>query len=88
MPPVRVPVVADLVSSPWTPEQVAHLEAWQAHGAVHPYTCPNRGDGHHPAEAPLRPTVNGWVCETCEYTQTWAHDFSVNRTVAPWPPRG
>lgn len=40
----------------------------------HPYTCPNRSD--HPVLAGDRgvlvPTVRGWICPFCDYTQDWA----------------
>ena len=53
--------------APWTPEQVAALNAWQTGSATHPYTCPNN------SSARLVPTADGWVCEGCDYTQSWAH---------------
>lgn len=41
----------------------------------HPYTCDNRSD--HPVVAGDRgvlvPTVRGWICPFCDYTQDWAH---------------
>lgn len=41
----------------------------------HPYTCANRGD--HPEIAGDRgilvPTIRGWICPFCDYTQDWAH---------------
>jgi hypothetical protein len=41
----------------------------------HPYTCENRHD--HPEVAGdkgiLVPTVRGWICPFCDYTQDWAH---------------
>lgn len=44
---------------------------------MHPFTCPNRGN--HPEMAGdqgiLVPTVRGWICPFCTYTQDWAHDF-------------
>lgn len=45
---------------------------------MHPYTCPHRHD--HPElsgdKGILIPTVRGWICPFCDYTQDWAHDFS------------
>jgi len=42
---------------------------------LHPYTCENRHD--HPEVAGdkgiLVPTVRGWICPFCDYTQGWAH---------------
>ncbi len=44
---------------------------------MHPFTCPNRSD--HPMIAGdkgiLVPTVRGWICQCCDYTQGWAHEF-------------
>lgn len=44
---------------------------------MHPFTCPNRHD--HPEiggdNGILIPTVRGWICQFCDYTQNWAHDF-------------
>lgn len=46
---------------------------------MHPFTCANRGDGRHPPigedHGILIPTVRGWICQFCDYTQDWAHDF-------------
>jgi len=67
------------VQAPWTEEQVAALERWQASGVVHPFTCVNRGDGKHSNEGGdlgiLTPTPTGWICRSCDYRQDWAHDF-------------
>ena len=42
----------------------------------HPFTCPDRDD--HPVIAGdkgiLVPTVRGWICQCCGYTQDWAHE--------------
>lgn len=47
---------------------------------MHPFTCANRSD--HPVVAGDRgvlvPTVRGWICPFCDYTQDWAHDFMKN----------
>lgn len=44
---------------------------------MHPFTCGNRDD--HPVVAGdkgvLVPTVRGWICPFCDYTQDWAHGF-------------
>jgi hypothetical protein len=74
--------VPPTISAPWTPEQVVNADAWQHYSGMHPYTCGNR-EGH-PEEAiygdhgVLRPTVRGWVCAFCDYTQTWAHPATLN----------
>lgn len=60
-------------------DQVVALADWQQRGVVHPFTCPNRGDGRHRDLygdlGALVPTVRGWICPFCDYTQNWAHDF-------------
>ncbi|HEY1878440.1 MAG TPA: hypothetical protein VGG68_00760 [Caulobacteraceae bacterium] len=62
-----------LTRAPWTPEQVAALNEWQACGWVHEFTCGN----DHPGTAtpPLVATPEGWRCadERCAYRQTWAY---------------
>lgn len=65
---------------PFTPDEVVALQRWQEDGQVHPFTCGNRGDGNHPTvglrdHGVLVPTVRGWICPFCDYTQDWAHDF-------------
>ena len=49
---------------------------------MHPFTCPNRGDGKHfdngIDKGALIPTVRGWICQCCDYTQDWAHDFMLD----------
>lgn len=60
--------------APWTDEEVAALNEWQASGKFHPYTCGkcrNR-DG-------LLATNDGWICPTCDYKQDWAHGFSMKK---------
>ena len=58
--------VSDLLKAPWTPENIAKLDARQADQTKHPYTC---GCGHN-----LEPSESGWYCEhQCGYTQNWCH---------------
>lgn len=70
-----------IVHAPWTEKQVACLVAWQESSFAHSYTCPNRSDvlhGHQYGDiGGLKPTTDGWVCLDCDYTQDWAHDFSL-----------
>ncbi|OBQ84693.1 MULTISPECIES: hypothetical protein [unclassified Mesorhizobium] len=61
----------------FTADQVENLAHNQTCGHLHPFTCPNRGDGEH-REAygdtgALVATVRGWICPFCDYTQDWAH---------------
>lgn len=69
--------MSDLVRAPWTPQQVDNLNAWQARGNVHPYTC--TGDHGDQRERTLLATEEGWICRTCGYTQDWAWEFSTRR---------
>jgi hypothetical protein len=74
----------------FTPGEVANLHRHQfgpfdsplspeGFHRMHPFTCPNRGDGKHfdngPDVGALIPTVRGWICQCCDYTQGWAHNF-------------
>lgn len=76
----------------FTDEEVAALWRWQfgpwgdpfdPHATLrprmHPFTCPNRGDGKHLEVGGdlgiLVPTRRGWICLCCDYRQLWAHDF-------------
>jgi len=65
------------VKAPWTREQVESLLRWQNEDQFHPYTCP---EPQHIGEALLVPTRAGWFCGSglCNYTQDWAHDFSLS----------
>lgn len=74
------------VTAPFTPEQVVHLDAWQHGAGFHPFTCPNRADHPilHGDKGILTPTVRGWICQFCDYTQDWAHDFMCRESlIAP-----
>jgi hypothetical protein len=71
--------LTERIGTPFTPDAVENLAHNQMSGALHPFTCPNRGDGNH-REAygdtgALVATVRGWICPFCDYTQDWAHDF-------------
>ncbi len=66
--------VAEMCVAPWTSDKVAALEKRQADSHKHPYTCIC---GEY-----LVPTMMGWVCSKCTYTQNWAHWVDViDRTV-------
>ena len=58
---------------PWTDEEVAALNRWQANPRVHSFTC-----GTDSAHRVLVATRDGWVCRDCEYRQHWAHAFMLN----------
>lgn len=78
--------------APWPPSQVARLWEFQTNGKMHPFTCLNRGDGQHATIGTdlgmLIPTIKGWVCPFCNYTQTWAHDFMAEKQEPTPPPKG
>ena len=73
---------SERIVAPWDADTIAALETWQAHPMVHPYTCPADGTDksvHHSDRRILIPTELGWHCPfgDCQYTQNWAHSFSV-----------
>jgi len=64
----------------FTPDEVNSLNQYQCSG-FHPFTCPNRGSQHFSNGIDLGvliPTTRGWICQYCDYTQDWAHDFMKN----------
>ena len=75
------------MTTSFSPDEVIAMEQYQRgegkwsapFGRMHPFTCPNRGDGNHRENAvdlgALVPTVRGWICPYCDYTQDWAHGF-------------
>jgi hypothetical protein len=72
-----LPVLEKIVA-PWTEEQVAALNRYQARGDFHEYAC-----GTSSRHAPLVATTDGWVCRDCDYRQDWAHAASVTMADAP-----
>jgi hypothetical protein len=71
------------VDAPFLPEQVRSLNAYQASGRGHPFTCgrdrmdaPHRAyqAGHGGDFGQLLATEAGWICPVpgCSYTQSWA----------------
>jgi hypothetical protein len=69
------------VEAPWTPEQVAQLNAYQVSG-WHPFTCGAveycgagvLSNGLFAPYTTLVATEAGWVCPECDYTQDWAYE--------------
>jgi hypothetical protein len=68
------PAKPSLIEAPFTPGQVAHLNAYQRAGAGHPFTCGNPSCPRTSADV-LIATVRGWICPYCDSTQLWAHAF-------------
>lgn len=69
------------IIAPFTPAQVTALQFYQDEAPFHPFTCGNRDDHPelHGDKGVLVPTVRGWVCQFCDYTQNWAHDFMADK---------
>jgi hypothetical protein len=59
----------------FSPDEVRDLFLRQADARIHPYTCAHRGDERHRDGGKLVPTVRGWICPYCDYTQTWARGY-------------
>jgi hypothetical protein len=79
------------ILAPWTPEQVAALQRWQAGGGFHPFTCCGHDDCTRPQELNegiLIPTTTGWYCPCGKYTQNWCHDFMLDPPAGPHVPAG
>lgn len=56
------------------PDTVVSLYKSQCDTQRHPHTCANHNnDNHRPEMDFLIPTVRGWICPFCDYTQNWAH---------------
>lgn len=77
-----------IVTAPWTEEQVAALNAWQAGTHYHPFTCGGaRMDEAHVAYqrkhggdyGQLVAGPDGWRCPVCGYRQNWAHGHMAER---------
>jgi hypothetical protein len=64
-------ITGDQSAPPWTQDEVASLNAYQACGYAHPFT---NGDGAEQVD--LIATPDGWVRETAgPIVQYWAHTF-------------
>jgi hypothetical protein len=64
------------IRPPWDAATVEALNAFQAAGRMHPFTC-----GNSSRHRTLVATENGWQCLDCEYTQNWAHEFMTDPTL-------
>lgn len=60
----------------WSPEHVMKLMNHQGDDSIHPYTCANRHTPEHLDDnnGILVPTVRGWICPFCNYTQATPED--------------
>jgi hypothetical protein len=76
--------MTDMIRAPWTPEQVAALNRFQAEGGMHPFTC---GNDHATGALHLVAHEDGWHCwlPDCDYRQDWAHAFMAEPDAWPKP---
>jgi hypothetical protein len=61
------------VETPWTPEQVESLNAFQSAGTMHPFTCGDSDCRAATGGEAMLATPSGWACRRCTYRQYWAH---------------
>lgn len=59
------------IKAPFTKEQVDALQQYQNECKHHQFTCQE----FHGTECKLVPTIRGWICPYCDYTQDWAYEF-------------
>ena len=81
------------VTAPFTPDQVASLNAYQQSETFHPFTCGRDECREANPDASLAPAEDGWHCTVrgCRYRQDWAHGFMADwtwRTHVPVAPSG
>ncbi len=64
------------IRAPFTVDEVMALLEYQTDDKDHPYTCPNKDKDHNVGEGGgiLMPSVRGWICLFCDYTQNLAHN--------------
>lgn len=65
--------MSDFAKTPYTAEQIENINAFQACGHYHPFTCGAEG-----CREVLVATEEGMACPKCDYRQTWVHDFMAN----------
>lgn len=69
-----------IIYAPFTEDEVEALRFWQDSQLTPEFTCRNRHDEHHTEyRGNLRPTVNGWICLACDFTQDWAYASMIDR---------
>lgn len=73
--------MTEKTNAPFTPDQVASINAYQISGVFHPFTCGSEGCGFD-----LKAIEGTLECPKCDYTQDWVHAW-----MADWswkPPEG
>ena len=78
------------VWAPFTPDQVASINAYQAADMFHPFTCPDDDCRSAPESryAPMVATtgnLNGMTCPHCGRMQMWVHSSMADWS---WQRRG
>lgn len=63
----------------FTPSEVASINAFQAAGLFHPFTCDK-------CRTDLVAREDGLFCPACPYTQIWAHSFMSDWSWVPPEP--
>jgi hypothetical protein len=75
-----------VVRAPFAPAQAESMNGYQHSGAGHEFTCGN--DACREAHGdPLQASEDGWLCDSCGYTQNWAWGFMADgswREPGPW----
>jgi hypothetical protein len=68
---------ANLITTPFTRQQVTALNAYQTSGPMHPFTCGGKRRFGRRCVRVLIATPDGWRCPrwTCTYRQDWAHGW-------------
>jgi hypothetical protein len=61
--------------APFTPDEVASLDAFQRSGVWNPFTCRDEA-----CRRELVATEAGWNCPACPYTQDWAYTWMADWT--------
>lgn len=79
-----------ITKAPFTPDQVANINAFQDRGRMHPFTCMSPEEISEclraskiiddkiingTSEGILLATTEGFICPCGKYTQDWCHDF-------------
>jgi hypothetical protein len=71
--------MSEAVFAPWTPEQIASLNACQRFGNSPPFTCGAPMERDEECGEILYATPLGWICPQCSnWQQDWAYPYMVN----------
>jgi len=70
--------MSNQIAAPFSDDQVASLNAYQASDSFHPFTC-----GSLECREVLQADSDGWSCAKCSYRQDWAHEFMADWSWKP-----